>query len=97
MLDLIELNFGTNCIKYSNMRLYMIQDAKEVVSFCEENKIPVYSLEAFRIFGEGIQPSLEHSIDFREQDNESCWQRALAFLCNSNIREYVFEIWHEGY
>jgi len=75
----------------------MIQDAKGVVSFCEENQIPVYSLEAFKITGEGIQPSLEYSIDFGEQDNENCWQSALAFLCNSNIREYVFEIWHEGY
>ena len=53
------------------------------------------TLEAFRITGNGIQPSQENSVDFNL--NEENWNRAISFLELEANNECVYEIWYEGY
>lgn len=53
------------------------------------------ALETFKLTGEGIQPSQEHSIHFNA--NEDCWSRAIEFLSKIKDTDYLYEIWYEGY
>lgn len=62
---------------------------------CEFNKINIVSLEAFRVNGNGIQPSQENSMDFNP--NEKNWNHAINFLTADANAEYIYEIWYEGY
>ncbi len=95
MTDLIKEKFKSKAIIYGDMRMYFIEIAKDVVKECEVNKRNVVTLEAFRITGNGIQPSQENSVDFNL--NEENWNRAIIFLELEANNECVYEIWYEGY
>ncbi|MDD3894006.1 MAG: hypothetical protein PHU36_03175 [Syntrophomonadaceae bacterium] len=95
MNDIVKEKYSDKAILYGNMRLYFIKTAKEVIADCQKNNIRVVGLEAFKLTGEGIQPSQEHSVDFN--DNEENWQKAIEFLENVEDLTYLYEIWYEGY
>lgn len=95
MSDIIKETYIKKAIIYDNIWMYFIKTAKEVVHDCERNQKKIAALEAFKLTGEGIQPSQEHSIDFNV--NEDNWSRAIDFLSNIKDTNYLYEIWYEGY
>lgn len=95
MSDIIKENYFKKAVIYDNILMYFIKTAKEVVSFCEKKQIRILALEAFKLTGEGIQPSQEHSIEFNV--NEDSWSRAIDFLTNIKDTDYLYEVWYEGY
>ncbi len=95
MNDVIKNKYKKKSIIYDNMRMYFIKTAKELIKDCEYYKKNILSLEAFKITGNGLQPSQEHSIDF--DTSEENWNTAIDFLSDENNSEYVYEIWYEGY
>jgi len=95
MTDIIKENFLKKAVIYDNIWLYFIKHAIAVVCECEQNRIKITAIEAFRLTGEGIQPSQEHSISFNaDEDN---WSRAIEFLSNIKDTSYLYEIWYDGY
>lgn len=95
MSDIIKVKYVERAVIYSNIWMYFIKTAKDVVLDCKKNKKKIHALEAFRLFGEGIQPSMEHSIDFNH--NEGNWDKAIEFLSNVKDTTYLYEIWYDGY
>lgn len=94
-VDIIKNIYITKAVVYDNIWMYFISTAKEVINDCEKNKIKIMALEAFKLTGEGIQPSQEHSVDFNV--NEGNWSKAIDFLSNIKDTSYLYEIWYEGY
>ena len=95
MNDIIKEKYSNQAILYGNMYLYFIRTAKDAIVDCKINNINITGLEAFKLTGEGIQPSQEHSVDFNA--GEDNWQKAIDFLCNIEDLTYLYEIWYEGY
>jgi len=95
MSDIIKENFIKKAVIYDNIWMYFIKTAMEVVNNCEKNQKKITTLEAFKLTGEGIQPSQQHSIVFNV--NEDNWSRAIEFLSNIKDNSYLYEIWYEGY
>jgi len=95
MTDLIKEKYKSKAIVYDNIWMYFVKTAKELIKDCEQGKINIISLEAFKLSGSGIQPSQEHSVDF--SPNEENWNRAISFLSVEANAEYLYEVWYEGY
>lgn len=95
MADIIKEKFTKKAVIYDNIWMYFVKTAKEVVYDCQKNRLSIMAIEAFKLTGEGIQPSQEHSIDF--SINEDSWSRAIDFLSNITDTEFLYEIWYEGY
>ena len=95
MTDIIKENYSKKAVIYDNIWMYFIKTAKEVICDLQKNQIRIMALEAFKLTGEGIQPSQEHSIYFNV--NEDCWSRAIEFLSKIKDNDYLYEIWYEGY
>jgi hypothetical protein len=94
-VDIIKNIYINKAVVYDNIWMYFIKTAKEVIYDCEKNKIKIVVLEAFKLTGEGIQPSQEHSVAFNV--NEDNWSKAIDFLSNIKDTSYLYEIWYEGY
>jgi hypothetical protein len=95
MTDLIKENHLKKAVIYDNIWLYFIKPAIAVVLDCKKNQIKITAIEAFKLTGEGIQPSQEHSISFNvDEDN---WSKAIEFLSNIKDTSYLYEIWYDGY
>ena len=95
MIDKIKDKYINKAVIYDNIWIYFIKTEKEVVSDCKKNQIKIMSLEAFKLTGEGIQPSQEHSIGLNAYENS--WSIAMDFLSNVKDTDYLYEIWYEGY
>ncbi|WP_044478298.1 hypothetical protein [Paenibacillus antibioticophila] len=95
MTDIIKENFLKKAVIYDNIWLYFIKTAIAVVYDCEKNGIAITAIEAFKLTGEGIQPSQEHSVFFNP--GEDNWSKAIDFLSNIKDTSYLYEIWYEGY
>lgn len=95
MNDIIKIKYAEKAIVYDNIWMYFINTAKEVVCDCEKNNLKITSLDAFKLSGEGIQPSQAHSIDFGIYENS--WKKSKEFLSNITDTTYLYEIWYEGY
>jgi hypothetical protein len=95
MKDIIKERYIKKAVIYDNIWMYFIDIAKEIIGYCEKKKSKIIALQAFKITGEGIQPSQEHSINFN--NDEDNWEIAIEFLSKIKNKEYLYEIWYEGY
>ena len=95
MNNIVKEKYSDKAIIYGNMWLYFITTAKDVIADCQKNNVRIMGLEAFKLTGEGIQPSQEHSVGFNA--DEYSWQKALQFLGDVKDLTYLYEIWYEGY
>lgn len=95
MNDVIKEKYKEKAVVYDNIWMYFIKTAKDVIIDCEKNQKKIVGLEAFKLTGEGIQPSQEHSIDL--DVNKDSWRKAIDFLSNIKDTDYLYEIWYEGY
>ena len=95
MTDIIKQKYKKRAVRYSKIWMYFVNTAIEVINDCREHQIKIYALEAFRVFGQGIQPDMEHSVDF--VNNDGNWDEAIAFLSTEENAAYLYEIWYKGY
>ena len=95
MNDLIKEKYKNKVVIYDNIWLYFVRTAIDLIKDCENSKINITALEAFKLSGQGIQPSLEHSMDFDHK--EANWNKAIDFLSVEDNAEYLYEVWYEGY
>jgi hypothetical protein len=95
MPDMIKENFQRKAVIHSNIWMYFIATAIEVVEECKNAQLKISNLEAFKLFGKGIQPDQEHSIDFDLKNGN--WDEAIEFLSDEKNADYLYEIWYDGY
>jgi hypothetical protein len=95
MEDYIKTKYKKKAIILDNIYMYFVCTAKDVVDDCIKQNIMIFGFEAFKLTGLGIQPSMEHSIDFKKGQNN--WEEAINFLSNIRDTTYLYEIWYEGY
>lgn len=95
MKDIIKEKYSKQAIVYNGIWMYFISTAKDVILDCKNNNIEITSLDAFKLTGEGIQPSQENSINFEVSEN--AWDKAIDFLSNIDDTSFVYEIWYDGY
>jgi len=95
MTDILKEKYRNKAVVYDNIWMYFIKTAKELIEDCEKNQKKITALEAFKLSGEGIQPSQEHSIDFIPQEGN--WSKAIEFLSDDKNAEYLYEVWYDEY
>ncbi|MCL1807348.1 MAG: hypothetical protein FWG31_06570 [Oscillospiraceae bacterium] len=93
MYDIIEEIYADKAIRYDNMWFYFIDTAKDVVADCKKHNIKIRGFEALKLTGAGIQPSMEHSMDFNP--NEGNWEKADEFLSKIKDTTYLYDIMYE--
>ncbi|MCP5467925.1 MAG: hypothetical protein H7A32_01485 [Deltaproteobacteria bacterium] len=67
------------------------KEAIELIEACNKEKVQILGIDGFFLREKGIQPSLEHSVDFSELELEEAYQRSLEFL-NQQPEELFFEV-----
>lgn len=95
-MDAIQKKYENSAIRYSEMWLYFIRDAISVIRECESRNLSIHGLDAFRLYGKGIQPSMNNSLWF-EGNSMDNYQKAIDHLLLPENEPYVFEIWYDGY
>jgi len=96
MRDLIKEKYEKRAVVYNDIWMYFITTSKEIALECKDAGIRICSIDAFKLTGEGIQPSQMNSIDISSL-NENSWNVAPAFLSNISDKSYLYEIWYDGY
>ena len=95
-MDDIQKKYANCAVRYDTMWLYFIRDAMDVVRTCEARQIRVYGLDAFRLSGKGIQPSMNNSL-WLEKDASDNYRKAMEHLSMPENEPYLFELWYDGY
>jgi len=95
MADSIERAFEDVSIKYRKMRFYFYGDAVDVINECEKKHIRIYGFDSFRLFAQGIQPSMEFSPSYDSLEKSLTWDQARADLKKLSESDFVFEIAYE--
>ncbi len=82
--------FSKRSIKRHGIELYNREDAINLVYLCQQENIKVLGIDAFILFGDAIQPSMENSIDLSYEENG--YELAKKFLNDRVNTEFVYEI-----
>lgn len=77
-------------IHRAGIDLYGIEDAILLIKLCQKAKLPILGIDAFKIFGDKIQPSMENSIDLSLENKN--YDLALNFLTDRRNLEFMYEI-----
>lgn len=94
-MDEIQRKYKARAVRRMGMWLYFIKDAIDFVNDCKEQGVEVWGLEAFRLFGRGIQPSMSNSLWMADSTNN--YEKAIKFLSDPENQEYLYEIWYDEY
>ncbi len=82
--------FSKRAIHRPGLDVYTAEDAILLVKLCQQASLPVLGVDAFKLFGDKIQPFMEHSIDL-SNENES-HDKAIKFLTDRLGMDFVYEI-----
>lgn len=77
-------------IHRSGIDLYNIDDAMLLIKLCQQASLPILGIDAFKICGDKIQPSMENSIDL-SLEKES-YDIAMNFLTERCNLKFLYEI-----
>lgn len=70
--------------------LYSFDDAMLLVKLCQQASLPILGIDAFKICGDKIQPSMENSIDLSlEKESHNV---AINFLVKRRNLNFLYEI-----
>ncbi len=90
MSKIIIEEFAKRAIHRSGVDLYNIDDAILLIKLCQQASLPILGIDAFKIYGNKIQPSMENSIDL-SLEKES-YDVAINFLTERCNLEFLYEI-----
>lgn len=77
-------------IQRPGVDLYTVEDALVLVKLCQQASTPILGIDAFIIYADKVQPSLENSIDLSFVNN--CYDVATRFLTDRYNLNFVYEI-----
>lgn len=82
---------GTYSIKVSGLlNLFNYENAMKAIAIAKQCDINVLGIDAFKITGDSIQPSLDNSIDFYDEPNT--FKQATEFIESRKYTDYYYEI-----
>ncbi|MCP5467921.1 MAG: hypothetical protein H7A32_01465 [Deltaproteobacteria bacterium] len=91
-MNKIEIKFRNKAaIDRGTYLLFTKEVSLEFIKECHHEKTQILGIDGFFLRDKGIQPSLEHSVDFSELELEEAYQRSLEFL-NQQPEELFFEV-----
>ena len=94
-MNRIEKLLENKAIKRSGILLFSKENALLFIEACKESKIQILGIDAFYLFGECIQPSLDNSVDFSSSGytlkTENIYSDAIIFLREKDEKMF-FEI-----
>lgn len=70
--------------------LYDAEDAILLIKLCQQANILVLGIDAFRLYGDKIQPCMENSIDLSLENGN--YDLALQFLADRRTAGFLYEI-----
>lgn len=70
--------------------LYDVENAMLLIKLCQQANIPVLGIDAFRLYGDKIQPCMENSIDLSFENGN--YDLALQFLADRRTAGFLYEI-----
>lgn len=70
--------------------LYSVEDAILLVRLCQQASIQILGIDAFKIYGDKIQPIMENSVDLSEDDDS--YNSAIKFLTDRYNLSFMYEI-----
>lgn len=70
--------------------LYDAEDAILLIKLCQQAQIPILGIDAFKLYDDKIQPSMENSIDLSLENNN--YDLALCFLTDRRNMGFMYEI-----
>lgn len=81
-----------------NTPLYKYDDAMHLIDLCEKHNIAVLGIDSFVVIENGVQPFLEHNIDFSSDESilANSYKLARDFLTLKKDYDFLFEIVHEN-
>lgn len=77
-------------IHRSGIDLYNLEDAMLLIKLCQQESLPILGIDAFKICGEKIQPSMENSIDLSFE--KESYHIAMRFLTDRCNLKFLYEI-----
>jgi hypothetical protein len=92
-VDIVKENFKGQAVVHSQIWMYFISTAIDVIKYCQKNNIDIRGLEAFRLSGHGIQPSEENNLWFGQENGN--WEKAIEFISRDKNAEFLYEIWYD--
>jgi len=91
----VEREYFNRCIVRYGMFLFSKEVALEVVARCKALRIWIWGIDAFLLFGAGIQPFMEFGSDYSYEDKRSdVWAMATKRILSASEAnaELYFEI-----
>lgn len=92
----LSKEFAPRAIERHGLILLQSADAAQYVERCAEHGVAVLGIDAFLVTDDGVQPLMEHSIDFSAShppiENETVYQKAIDLLKARDHLNLWFEI-----
>lgn len=82
--------FSQRSIHRLGIDLYTVEDALILVELCRQASLPILGIDAFKLCGDKIQPSMANSIDLSSE--KECYDIAIKFLVDRSNLTFVYEI-----
>jgi len=94
-MNRVEKIFENKAINRSGILLFSKEDALLFIEACKESKIQILGIDAFYLWGDYTQPSLDNSVNFSSPEytlkTESIYSDAVVFL-EGKSENLFFEI-----
>ena len=94
--DNLQNGFAERRLQRFGLQLYRAIDAIDFVRRCRHLRLRILGIDAFLVFPNGVQPVMEHSIDFSSEGNidllNDSWSAAERFLSERDGTSLFFEI-----
>lgn len=92
----IDREFSDRVLLRGGVRLFRPADAIDLIERCRQVGVRVLGIDAFLDRPDGIQPSMEHSIDFSSEHHaellKDSWQHAERFVREREATPFLFEV-----
>jgi hypothetical protein len=92
----IDSEFNDKVLLRWGLRLFRPADAIALIRRCRDAEVRVLGIDAFLDLPDGVQPLMEHSIDFSSERNiellENSWRHAERFVRERETTPFLFEV-----
>ncbi|MCL2413111.1 MAG: hypothetical protein FWC98_03125 [Bacteroidales bacterium] len=94
-MNSVEKLFESKAIMSGGIMLFTKENALLFIEACKEYGVPILGIDAFYLWGNSVQPSMENSVDFSMPDymlkTENVYSDAVVFFEEKN-ENLFFEI-----
>lgn len=90
MREITIAELSQKAIHRHGIDLYDAEDAILLIKLCQQAQIPILGIDAFKLYDDKIQPSMENSIDMSLESKN--YDLALRFLTDRRTAGFIYEI-----